>query len=143
MGTILTDKPRSRSGYSKTRSRQTPTYNPDAHKYTRVDRYGEPTRAYWQQEYAERRIREEKTTNAKTVRSRKAGKNLSSDGYEYSTYNKAGEYQGTYGDKPTYDYSLQSKKGLTEQKKYWENQGTYKKYMKMHDTVWNKNKKGD
>ena len=57
MGTILTDKPRSRSGYSKTRSRQTPTYDRKSSKYRYVDRHGEPTFEYWHREQDRRETR--------------------------------------------------------------------------------------
>ena len=58
MGSIITDsKSKNRSGYSKTKSRQTPTYNPKSSKYDYVDRHGEPTSEYWFREEARRESR--------------------------------------------------------------------------------------
>ena len=68
MGSIITSGTKSRSGYSKTKSRQTPTYNPKSFKYHYVDRHGEPTSEYWFREQARRETRrihemEESTLN--------------------------------------------------------------------------------
>ena len=68
MGSIITSGTKSRSGYSKIKSRQTPTYNPKSNKYHYVDRHGEPTSEYWFREQARRETRrihemEESTLN--------------------------------------------------------------------------------
>jgi len=74
MGTILTTPmPRNKSGYSKIKSRQTPTYDPDHIKYRKVDKYGEPTQAYWHQEYAEKRLASQELESQSRQRS---GKNI-------------------------------------------------------------------
>jgi hypothetical protein len=74
MGTILTDKPRSRSGYSKTRSRQTPTYDSKALKYRYVDKHGEPTMEYWNRQAAEFSNASRETMFASMQRSGKVGR---------------------------------------------------------------------
>ena len=74
MGSIITSGTKSRSGYSKTKSRQTPTYNPDAHKYKKVDKYGEPTPAYWNQQHAEKMLASHETMYASQQRSGKVGR---------------------------------------------------------------------
>jgi hypothetical protein len=57
MGSIITSGTKSRSGYSKTKSRQTPTYNPKSFKYHYVDKYNEPTNEYWHREQSRRESR--------------------------------------------------------------------------------------
>tara|TARA_R100000742_G_C4174320_1_gene11545 strand:+ start:124 stop:486 length:363 start_codon:yes stop_codon:yes gene_type:complete len=74
MGTILTDKPRSRSGYSKTRSRQTPTYDRKDIKYRYVDRHGEPTIEYWNRQAATFDLASHETMYASMQRSGKVGR---------------------------------------------------------------------
>ena len=75
MGTLITGKSKNRSGYSKVRSRQTPTYNPESSKYHYVDRYGEPTSAYWHKQYTEKEIARVETLSTQE-RSSTLGQNM-------------------------------------------------------------------